>query len=134
MERRAIVETIFEDGWGAERFDSIETALAEFRFNVAGTARTMTVDDLRSVVRSWRVGFPDLRFEIHLVVETGPDIAVHATLHGRQLGIWRDVPPTGRRIEVEHVFVFRFVDDRVTEVWEVLDREALERQLTDRTT
>lgn len=128
----AAVRAVFEEGWNQERFETIEPLFAEtFTFHVRGTDRTMTVDELREIVRRWHVGFPDLRFEIHAAVASGDRAAVHATLRGTHDGPWGDLDATGRSISVEHMFFFRVEDDRLVEVWELLDRDALRSQLTD---
>ena len=89
----------------------------------------MSVEDLQAVVTRWRTGFPDLEFELHTVTASGDVGAAHLTLRGTHEGPWRGREPTGRRIEVEHMFFFRFDDAKVVEVWELLDRSALRTQL-----
>lgn len=132
MDVVAAVRAVFEEGWNQERFETIEPLFAEtFTFHVRGTDRTMTVDELREIVRRWHVGFPDLRFEIHAAVASGDRAAVHATLRGTHDGPWGDLDATGRSISVEHMFFFRLEDDWLVEVWELLDRDALRSQLTD---
>lgn len=132
MDVVAAVRAVFEEGWNQERFETIEPLFAEtFTFHVRGTDRTMTVDDLREIVRRWHVGFPDLRFEIHAAVASGDRAAIHATLRGTHDGPWGDLDATGRSISVEHMFFFRLEDERLVEVWELLDRDALRSQLTD---
>ncbi len=91
--------------------------------------RRSRVAALRDIIMRWRVGFPDLHFEVRAVVATGDRAALHATLTGTQRGAWGGLEPTGRSINVEHMYFFRFAEGRIAEVWELLDRPALERQL-----
>ncbi|HSM02954.1 MAG TPA: ester cyclase [Acidimicrobiia bacterium] len=125
-----IAREIFSRGWGEGDFSGLEEALAgPFMFHIRGTSQEMYLDGLRAIVARWRVGFPDLRFEIDDLVADGELVAVRTRLTGTNLGMWRERPPTGRRIEVEHMFFLRFRDRRLTEVFELLDQEALSSQL-----
>ena len=129
VDRATIVRAIFEQGWNAQRYDSVAAALGSFEFHIGGQSRPMGVDDLGAIVRSWHDAFPNLRFEVHAVTASDDVAAVHATLHGTHQGPWRDLAPTGRSIEVEHMFFFRFDGPRITDVWELLDRSLLTAQL-----
>lgn len=130
MDHVAAVEAVFERGWNREDFEPLEEVLAEqFTFHLGGETRTMGLDDLRDVVGRWHLGFPDLSFEIHAAVASGSRAAVHATLTGTHQGPWGGLDPTGRSIDVEHMFFFRFDLDRIVEVWELLDRDELRNQL-----
>lgn len=132
MDEVAAVRAVFEEAWNREHFTPIEAVMAEeFDFHVGGTDQTMGVSELREIVRRWHVGFPDLHFEIHAVVASNRRAAAHATLGGTHQGPWGGLEPTGRSISVEHMFFFRFEDDRIVEVWELLDREELRTQLID---
>lgn len=131
MDVVAAVRAVFEEGWNQEQFETIEPLFSDtFALHIGETDRVTTVGELREIVRRWHVGFPDLRFEIHAAVSSGDRAAVHATLRGTHDGPWGDLDATGRSIEVEHMFFFRVEDDRLVEVWELLDKDTLRRQLT----
>lgn len=132
MDVERLVREIFEEAWNRNRFDSIDPFFAEeFAFHVGGATRVTTVDELREIVRRWHEGFGEFRFDIHAIVASDDRAAVHATLSGIHRGEWSGIAPTGRSIAVEHMFFFRFEDDRVVEVWELLDREQLRLQLDE---
>lgn len=127
-----VVERIFHHGWSRGAFDGLEDAFTSpFTFHIRGTARPMDLADLRGIVEGWRTAFPDLRFEIEAMASDPPLVAVRARLTGTHRGTWGDRPPTGNRIDVEHMFFLRFSESRVAEVWEMLDGDALRSQLSD---
>lgn len=132
MDELETVRAVFEEGWSQQNFEPIKSAFVEdFRFHVGGTTQAMSLDDLRETVRRWHIGFPDLRFDVESVVASGDRAAVHASLRGTHRGPWGGLEATGRSISVEHMFFFRFEDGRIAEVWELLDRSELRRQLVD---
>ncbi len=132
VDHARVVRAVFEEGWNAQEFDGVAEALRRFVFHIGGESRTMGVAELDAIVRSWHEAFPDLRFEVHAVTASEDLAALHATLRGTHLGPWRGRAATGRTIELEHMFFFRFDDRRITDVWELLDRSELAQQLGDR--
>lgn len=132
MEPAAAIRATFEDGWNRGDFSRLDDVLAdEIIHHSGGTSRATSLQDLEDVVKRWRAGFPDLEFELHAVVASADAGAAHLTLRGTHEGTWIGREPTGRHIEVEHMFFFRFDEGKIVEVWEVLDRSALHSQLTD---
>lgn len=66
-----------------------------------------------------RAAFPDLRFEIHNILAESDIVATRSTMTGThegcfEVGPYRDIPPTGTRIEVPHMHFFRWVDGKNT--------------------
>ncbi|MDO8143339.1 ester cyclase [Isoptericola sp. 178] len=129
MDRAGIVRAVFEQGWNERRFDALAPALGTFELHVGGQHRTTDLAELEVIVGAWHEAFADLRFDVHAVTASDDVAAVHATLHGTHRGPWQGLAPTGRSIEVEHMFFFRFDGPRITHVWELLDRPALDAQL-----
>jgi predicted ester cyclase len=90
-----------------------------------------TLDRYRSRLAEDARSIPDLRYDVRLLV-TGP--------HHVAARLWFDctprhdflgIPATGRRVSfAEHVF-YRFRDDRIEDVWSVIDTDAVRRQLCD---
>ncbi|MFV1961141.1 MAG: ester cyclase [Acidimicrobiia bacterium] len=49
---------------------------------------------------------------------------------GTHDGPWGSLESTGWAISIQHMFFFRSKKDQIIEVWELLDRSDLGRQLT----
>ncbi len=131
MNPSEIAKVVFEEGWNRQEFDNVRRLLAdEFPLHIGGATRTTNPDEFETLVASWHRAFPDLRFVIHSVTADAHIAAVRATLHGTHQGPWGELQPTGRSIAVEHAFFLRIENEAVAEVWEILDRAALEVQLT----
>jgi steroid delta-isomerase-like uncharacterized protein len=131
IDQASAVSVVFEEGWNRECFGRVEDILADtFVFHVGGKTRTMNIGELRGIVGRWKTGFPDLAWTIHSIVASDDRAAAHLTLTGTHLGEWSGLDATARTIDVEHMFFFRFEVGRIVEVWELLDRSALQKQLT----
>ena len=130
MHQEDIARATFDDIWNRQDFSKAEDLLAsEFVFHIGGTDRTMGIAELQEIVARWHKGFEDFAFDVHAVVSSDDRAAVHATLTGTHTGEWNGLQPTGKQVKVEHMFFFRFDGGRIVEVWELLDRSELRRQL-----
>src|SRR3954469_10463299 len=83
-------------------------------------AGTDVCEHLRHVVTSLRTAFPDLRFDVHETVVEGELVAPRSTMTGTHearapLGPLAQIEPSGRRISVAHMHLFRWDGDRVAE-------------------
>lgn len=72
----------------------------------------------------WRVllqAFPDIRVTIEDVIAEGDKLVVRNTVTGTHRGEYRGMPPTGRKVSYHEIFVLRFANGRVAEIWGVVD-------------
>jgi steroid delta-isomerase-like uncharacterized protein len=80
-------------------------------------------------VEALRAAFPDLQLDVQDVIVQDDRVATRLLLRGTHLGAFRGVPPTGRRIVVQQLHIFRLVDGRVIERWSCGDDLGGFRQL-----
>lgn len=87
---------------------------------------------VHALKRVWEVllrAFPDLHVAVEDVIAEGDKLAVRNTVTGTHLGEYRGLHPTGRSVRYGEIFVFRFTDGRIAEIWGVVDVLAQLRQL-----
>ncbi|KYH00041.1 ester cyclase [Bradyrhizobium sp. DOA1] len=83
--------------------------------------RAMLEQDFREI--------PDLRFNIALLVSEPPRIAARLQFDCAPVGTFLGLPVNGRRVSFcENVF-YEFGDDKIRQVWSVIDKAAIEAQL-----
>lgn len=80
-------------------------------------------------LRSIFYSFPDLTVETHDVIAENDRVAVRVTLRGTQLGHFRGIPPTGRKVTSSGMNTFRIVANRIVEEWWQHDLLGLLKQL-----
>lgn len=73
--------------------------------------------------------FPDLRVAIEDVIAEGDKVVHRNTVTGTHQGEYRGVAPTGKTVTYNEIFIFRFTDGRIAEIWGVVDVLAQLRQL-----
>jgi predicted ester cyclase len=59
------------------------------------------------------------------------NIVVHLTVTGTHQGVYAGIEATGRRVKVSEFTLYHLVDSTFAEVSDLLDMDAVIRQLTD---
>ena len=129
--RSSLVRWIFDEVWSQGQTDALGSLLGPLTFHYAGAARQTSGDELAGIINRWRAGFPDLRFAVEDLVEQEDRVAVRARLQGTHLGPWRDLPASGRRMDIDVAMFFRWEGDQIAEIWEVDDAARRDQQLRD---
>ena len=81
------------------------------------------------IAADFREAFPDLRFDVELVLGEDELVAARWTATGTHTGRWGAVEPTGLRATFSGVNIFRFADGKVAEIWNHRDDLGLMFQL-----
>lgn len=96
------------------------------------TAPEGTANDreaVRGSMAAYLGGFPDLRVEVEQLLAEGDRVVAVLRYEGTQDGELFGMPPTGKRISVRQIAMYRIVDGQVAEEWEVSDQLGLMQQL-----
>ncbi|WP_186111510.1 ester cyclase [Burkholderia gladioli] len=72
---------------------------------------------------------PDLHFEIQLLVCEPPRIASRLHFDCSPIGTFLGLPVNGKRVAFTENVFYEFHDGRIRQVWSVIDKAAIERQL-----
>jgi hypothetical protein len=73
--------------------------------------------------------YSDLHVTIEDLIEDGDKIVSRNTVTGTQRSDYMGVPPTGKSVRYDEIFIFRFAGGRIAETWGVVDVFAQMRQL-----
>jgi steroid delta-isomerase-like uncharacterized protein len=65
--------------------------------------------------------FPDLHLAVEDVIAEGDKVAARNVVTGTHQGEHMGLPPTGKSIAYNEIFIFRFVNGRIAETWGVVD-------------
>ncbi|MFL9988493.1 ester cyclase [Paraburkholderia sediminicola] len=72
---------------------------------------------------------PDLRFEIQILVCEPPHIASRLHFDCTPAGTFLGLPVQGKRVAFAENVFYEFRGDKIQQVWSVIDKAAIERQL-----
>jgi len=73
--------------------------------------------------------YADLHITIEDLIEEGDKVVVRNTVTGTHQGEYMGVPPTGKSVTYNEIFIARFADGRIAETWGVVDVLSQMRQL-----
>jgi steroid delta-isomerase-like uncharacterized protein len=66
-------------------------------------------------------GLPDLHVAVDDVIAEGDKVVFRATVTGTHQGEYMGLPPTGKSITYDEIFIFRFANGRLAEIWGVVN-------------
>jgi len=95
--------------------------------------RQIGLSGYRGMLEKDFLQIPDLRFDIELLVADPPHIAVRLAFHCTPKATFLGLPVNGRKVSFTENVFYRFRDDRIKEVWSIIDKAAIEAQLRDPT-
>jgi steroid delta-isomerase-like uncharacterized protein len=73
--------------------------------------------------------FPDLHVTVEDVIAEGDKVVCRNTVTGTHQGEYMGLPPTGKSITYNEIFIVRFAGGRIAETWGVVDVFSQMRQL-----
>ena len=84
---------------------------------------------LKELWRRLHHAFPDLRVSVEDVIAEGDKVVSRNSVTGTHRGEYMGVPPTGRSVTYDEIFIVRFANGRIAETWGVVDVLSQMRQL-----
>jgi predicted ester cyclase len=84
---------------------------------------------IKDAVSSHRESFPDWHESVDDIVAEGDKVVIRITSTGTQLGEFAGIAPTGRKIRIDEIHIFRLAAGKVVEQWGMPDVHGLLDQL-----
>jgi len=73
--------------------------------------------------------YPDIHLTVEDQIAEGDKVVGRTTVTGTHQGEFMGVPPTGKSVTYNEMFIFRFANGRVVETWGVVDVYAQMKQI-----
>lgn len=84
---------------------------------------------VKQVATMYRAAFPDLQIAHQDTIAAGDKVVIRWVVSGTHQSELMGVPPTGKRVTVTGIDIFRFVDGKLVEMWQNWDQLDLLQQL-----
>lgn len=116
-ENERLVRRIYEELWNERKLEVADEIIAERATNYDTGLAPMPFgpEEMKGTVRMVTAAFPDNRHEIEEVIAEGDGVVLRCTLTGTHEGPFMGIPPTGRRIEVTEIHIYRLKDGKAVE-------------------
>jgi predicted ester cyclase len=129
-EQNKVVVRSFVDAWNTKDLSRFDTLMAtDAKLTVSGMVIHCDPVGTRAIAEHWLAGFPDYTFHLSHLIAEGDLVAALMPWSGTQTGPVIDLPPTGRRVHVGEIVIFRVFDGKIVEAWEEWDEYRMRQQL-----
>lgn len=131
-ENKALVVRFYEEVWARGNVTFAQEVFANeyVRHDLRPTDPPAGPAGQAMIAEQFRLAFPDLEWQVDLMLGEGDLVAARWTATGTQSGAWGDVEPTGKRVSFAGVNIFRFDHGgKVVEIWNHRDDLGLMQQL-----
>jgi len=128
------LRALFDRVWNSNDLDAIDELIADSYtvYSDPGDpwdGQTLTREGFRERVVISRSPFPDLTFEVGIMVPGEDHVAVSWVMRGTNTGPIGEVPPTGKAIEAKGLTIYHFQGGLISGHTQVSDRLAVMMQL-----
>ncbi|HTT23508.1 MAG TPA: ester cyclase [Candidatus Sulfotelmatobacter sp.] len=114
---KAVAMRVFDEIFNQGKFQVANEIYAP-GFQNHGLHRSMDLKTDQEAVHAEKKAFPDLRMSVQEMVAEGDKVAVLWTFQGTHSGWgYEGLPPTGTRVEIRGITIWRIVDGRIVEEW-----------------
>jgi steroid delta-isomerase-like uncharacterized protein len=118
-ENKAIAGRVYEiiSGGDFDRAEEIVDASAPDNELLPDDPPAKLIDTFKETFSEAREAFPDLHVTVEDLVAEGDRVAARVTMRGTHQGVFQGLAPTGKRVEVRAMDMFRISDGKIVEHW-----------------
>jgi steroid delta-isomerase-like uncharacterized protein len=125
---KAIAARVFEEIFNQGKFQVADEIYASDFIN-HGLHKNFDLQADQAAVHAEKKAFPDLKMTVDLMTAEHDLVTVVWTFRGRNTAAGYGLPPTGARIELRGITVWRIVDGKIREEWTSFDDMQAAQQL-----
>ena len=128
---KALIRRFYTEVWGDGNLDVCDEVFAPdyVRHDLRAGTAAPGPEGQKQIAAAFRSAFPDLTWDVELLVAEGDYVVGRWTASGTHRGHWGGVAPTGRHATFSGVNIFRFDGGKVVEIWNHRDDLGLMEQL-----
>ena len=116
---KAIVTRLFEEAWNKGNLDVVDECSSDalvYR-NPFLPEEVKGVEGYKNLVAAVHAAYPDIHFQVDDLIAEGDKVVTRWTGTGTNLGEFRGVAPTGRKMRLTGISIVRFEGGKQAEVW-----------------
>lgn len=115
--------------WEERDLSAIDTLLAENIVIHSSFGYYQGKAKMTEVVSAYYTAFPDLKVVTDFTISEEDKALIHWSASGTHLGVFKDIPPKGKKISYTGVTIYRTAYQKIVEYWAYLDLHHLMQQL-----
>lgn len=118
-ENKEVVRSVYELLDRKELEASYEYYSPEFVFH--SPTGDWSLEQAKQFDTMWFAAFPDIRVTIEDMVAEADKVSIRVTWKGTHHGEFRGIAPTGNKINITNANMYRIIDRKFIEGWNVMD-------------
>ena len=119
-----------EEVWSKGNLDAVDELYApDFVGHHPRMPDWVGPEAVKQAVQTMRGAFPDFTESVEDVIGEGDRIVTRFTSSGTHLGMLRGIAPTGKRIAMAEIGIFRVAGGKIAEKWGLFDRLGMFQEL-----
>lgn len=129
-DNKALVLRHHDEIWSKGNLEAVDEIYArDFVGHHPGTPDWIGAHSVKLAVSKIREAFPDFREVVEDVVIEGDKVVTRFTASGTHLGMLRGCSPTGKRMTMAEIGIFRVANGKIVEKWGQVDRLGMFQQI-----
>jgi len=128
-QNKDVVKRYWEGKWNERRpeiLDELQTTDVKYH---SPSMQMNDLEEYKQVYNMYLSAFQETQITIDELIAEGDKVMSSVTLTGMHKGDLGGIPPTGKSIKATVFTVFRLVDGKIAEEWEVMDELGVMHQL-----
>jgi steroid delta-isomerase-like uncharacterized protein len=127
---KALVRRFVEEAQSQHKLSVVDEVMDPNMIDHYGQPSSLnSVEAFKQFFGGFIAAFPDVKAVIHNQVAEGDKVVTHKTFHGTHQGEFMGIPPTGKKIAIELIDIFRITGGKLVEHWAVADMMSMMQQL-----
>ncbi len=127
---KALVRRFIEEVQNQHKLTAVDEIMDPNMIDYAAQPSSLnSVEAFKKFFSGILIALPDLKAVIHNQVAEGDKVVTHKTFHGTHKGEFMGIPPTGKKVALEVIDIFRIAGGKFTEHWAVVDMMSVMQQL-----
>lgn len=116
-ENERMIRRIYDELWNERKLEVADEIIADGATNYDTGLLPMPFgpEEMKSTVQMVTAAFPNNRHEVEEVVALDEKVVLRCTLTGTHEGPFMGILPTGRKIEVNEIHIYRLKDGKAVE-------------------
>ena len=126
---KALVRRFVEEVQSQHKLTVVDEIMDPHMIDHAAEASQNSAETFKKFFSGFIAAFPDVKAVIHNQVAEGDKVVTHKTFHGTHKGEFMGIPPTGKKVAIEVIDIFRIAGGKFAEHWAVADMMSVMQQL-----
>ena len=116
-ENKATIRRIYEELWDGRKLEVADEVIAwdGVNYDTGLVPGPFGPEEMKGTVQMVTAGFPDNRHKVEELIAEGDTVVARVILTGTNDGPFMGMPPTGKKIEVNEIHIYRLKDGKAVE-------------------